>query len=90
MEKLEAPLSHLIRNAVDHGLEMPDRRRAAEKPVAGTVTVEARHRAGMLLVSVSDDGTVTLEAGGTFTTPATCSRELLFAAPADFLASLLP
>ncbi|HEY1186790.1 MAG TPA: hybrid sensor histidine kinase/response regulator, partial [Gemmata sp.] len=57
LEKLEAPLSHLIRNAVDHGLEPPDRRRAAEKPVAGTVTVEARHRAGMLLVSVSDDGT---------------------------------
>ncbi|MDY3561736.1 hybrid sensor histidine kinase/response regulator [Gemmata sp. JC673] len=56
LEKLEAPLAHLIRNAVDHGLEMPDLRRAAEKPVAGTVTVEARHRAGMLLVTVSDNG----------------------------------
>jgi two-component system sensor histidine kinase and response regulator WspE len=56
LEKLEAPLSHLIRNAIDHGLETPDRRRAAEKPAAGTITVEARHRAGMLLVTVSDDG----------------------------------
>lgn len=57
LEKLEAPLAHLIRNAVDHGLEMPDLRRAAEKPIVGTITVEARHRAGMLLVTVADDGT---------------------------------
>jgi two-component system, chemotaxis family, sensor histidine kinase and response regulator WspE len=56
LEKLESPLSHLIRNAIDHGLETPDLRGVAEKPAAGTITVEARHRAGMLLVTVSDDG----------------------------------
>ncbi len=56
LEKLESPLSHLIRNAVDHGLEMPDRRNTANKPAAGTITVEARHRAGMLLVTIADDG----------------------------------
>jgi two-component system sensor histidine kinase and response regulator WspE len=56
LEKLEAPLSHLIRNAVDHGLEATETRTAAGKPVAGTITLEARHRAGMLHVTVSDDG----------------------------------
>ncbi|MBM3981320.1 MAG: hybrid sensor histidine kinase/response regulator [Planctomycetes bacterium] len=56
LEKLESPLSHLIRNAVDHGLEPTDARTAAGKPAAGTITLEARHRAGMLHVTVSDDG----------------------------------
>jgi two-component system sensor histidine kinase and response regulator WspE len=56
LEKLEAPLSHLIRNAVDHGLDAPAERAAAGKPDTGTVRVEARHRAGMLLVTVADDG----------------------------------
>ncbi len=56
LEKLESPLSHLIRNAIDHGMEYPNVRAAANKPTAGTITLEARHRAGMLLVSVSDDG----------------------------------
>ncbi|MBP3954569.1 hybrid sensor histidine kinase/response regulator [Gemmata sp. G18] len=56
LEKLESPLSHLIRNAIDHGLELPGVRTASNKPAVGTITVEARHRAGMLLVSVSDDG----------------------------------
>ncbi len=56
LEKLESPLSHLIRNAVDHGLEPPQARGAARKPAAGTITVEARHRAGMLHVTVADDG----------------------------------
>jgi len=56
LEKLESPLSHLVRNAVDHGLEMPDLRAAAGKPEAGTITLDARHRAGMLLVTVADDG----------------------------------
>ena len=57
LEKLESPLSHLIRNAIDHGLETADVRTATSKPAGGTITLEARHRAGMLLVSVSDDGT---------------------------------
>ncbi|QJW97686.1 hybrid sensor histidine kinase/response regulator [Frigoriglobus tundricola] len=56
LEKLESPLSHLVRNAVDHGLEMPAARAAAGKAAAGTITLEARHRAGMLLVTVADDG----------------------------------
>ncbi|MFO0805387.1 MAG: hybrid sensor histidine kinase/response regulator [Gemmataceae bacterium] len=56
LEKLEAPLAHLIRNAVDHGLEPPDQRAAACKPATGVVRVEARHRAGMLSVTIADDG----------------------------------
>jgi len=56
LEKLEAPLTHLLRNAVDHGLELPEIRRAAGKPEAGVVQLEARHRAGMLVLTVRDDG----------------------------------
>ncbi|MBY0456880.1 MAG: response regulator, partial [Gemmataceae bacterium] len=56
LDRLESPLAHLIRNAVDHGLEAPAARAAAGKSAAGTITLEARHRAGMLLVTVSDDG----------------------------------
>ena len=56
LEKLEAPLGHLLRNAVDHGLESPQERDAAGKSVEGVVRLEARHSAGMLQVIVSDDG----------------------------------
>jgi two-component system sensor histidine kinase and response regulator WspE len=56
LERLESPLSHLIRNAIDHGLESPEVREAAGKPRGGTITLEARHRSGMLLVTVADDG----------------------------------
>ena len=56
LEKLESPLSHLVRNAIDHGVESPDERAAAGKPAAATVRLEARHRAGMLLVTIADDG----------------------------------
>jgi two-component system sensor histidine kinase and response regulator WspE len=56
LEKLEAPLNHLLRNAVDHAIETPELRRAAGKPEAGLIRVEARHRAGMLAITVSDDG----------------------------------
>lgn len=56
LEKLESPLSHLVRNAVDHGLEPSAVRSAAGKPPAGTIRVSAHHRAGMLHVSVGDDG----------------------------------
>ncbi len=56
LDKLESPLSHLVRNAVDHGMELPADRTAAGKPPAGTVRVDARHRAGMLHVTVADDG----------------------------------
>jgi two-component system sensor histidine kinase and response regulator WspE len=54
--KLEAPLGHLLRNAIDHGLESAADRVAAGKPAHGTIRLEARHRAGALQVIVSDDG----------------------------------
>ncbi len=56
LDRLEAPLNHLIRNALDHGLEMPEDRRAAGKPPMGTIRLEARHRAGMLQIVLADDG----------------------------------
>jgi two-component system sensor histidine kinase and response regulator WspE len=56
LDKLEAPLSHLIRNAIDHGLETPEDRLAAGKPAGGTIRLEARHRAGMLHITLTDDG----------------------------------
>ncbi len=56
MRKLEAPLNHMVRNAVDHGIEMPDVRLAAGKPAEGHMVLSARHHAGMLTVEVRDDG----------------------------------
>src|ERR1051325_8065036 len=56
LERLETPLAHLLRNAVDHGCELPEPRRAAAKPEESIIRLEARHSAGMLVVTVSDDG----------------------------------
>ncbi len=56
LEKLEAPLTHLLRNAVDHGIEMPEQRLAAGKPAEGLIRLKASHQAGQLLVELSDDG----------------------------------
>jgi two-component system sensor histidine kinase and response regulator WspE len=56
LDQLQAPLNHLLRNAVDHGLEPPDERRAAGKPETGSLRLEAHHSAGMLCVQVRDDG----------------------------------
>src|SRR6185312_3660235 len=56
LEKLEAPLTHLLRNAIDHGIELPELRRAAGKPEEGVIRLEAQHSAGNLLITVSDDG----------------------------------
>ena len=56
LDKLEAPLSHLVRNALDHGLETPAERAAAGKPETGEIRLEARHRAGMLHITLTDDG----------------------------------
>jgi len=56
LEKLEAPLTHLLRNAVDHGIEPPEERASAGKPPEGVITLEARHASGLLHVSVKDDG----------------------------------
>ena len=56
LSRLDAPLGHLLRNAVDHGIESPDERRAAGKPEEGTLCLEARHTAGRLHITLSDDG----------------------------------
>ena len=56
LEKLDAPLGHLLRNAIDHGIESADERLAAGKPAEGSITLEARHSAGMLQITVADDG----------------------------------
>ncbi|MGE7993491.1 hybrid sensor histidine kinase/response regulator [Pseudomonas sp. NPDC089554] len=56
LEKLEAPLTHLLRNAVDHGIELPERRLLAGKPSDGTLRLRASHQAGLLVLELSDDG----------------------------------
>ena len=56
LARLEAPLNHMLRNALDHGVETPDERRAKGKNPQATLRVEARHHAGMLRIRVSDDG----------------------------------
>ncbi|MBY6089609.1 chemotaxis protein CheA [Maritimibacter alkaliphilus] len=56
IERLADPLTHMIRNSVDHGLESPDSRRAAGKPPQGTVRLTAAHRSGRVVIEVSDDG----------------------------------
>ena len=56
LEKLESPLNHILRNAVDHGLEPPDERVAAGKPETCRLRIEAQHNAGMLVITVADDG----------------------------------
>ena len=56
LKKLEAPLTHILRNSLDHGIEMPEVRHCLGKPVEGTIKLEAFHRGGMLSVVVSDDG----------------------------------
>ncbi|MGJ7549274.1 hybrid sensor histidine kinase/response regulator [Pseudomonas alloputida] len=56
LEKLEAPLIHLLRNAVDHGIELSERRLLAGKPAEGTIRLRASHQAGLLMLELSDDG----------------------------------
>ena len=56
LDKLEAPLNHLIRNAIDHAIESPEQRQAAGKDPIGTIRLEARHSAGTLQIVVADDG----------------------------------
>jgi two-component system chemotaxis sensor kinase CheA len=56
VERLGEPLTHLIRNAVDHGLEMPDVREAAGKPAEGVLRLSAEHRSGRILIAIADDG----------------------------------
>ncbi|WPN31243.1 hybrid sensor histidine kinase/response regulator [Pseudomonas sp. P5_109] len=56
LEKLEAPLTHLLRNAVDHGIETPEQRLLAGKPAEGLIRLRASHQAGLLVLELSDDG----------------------------------
>lgn len=56
MEKIGDPLVHLVRNALDHGIEPVDARRAAGKPDSGTITLDAYHEGGNIVIEISDDG----------------------------------
>lgn len=56
LEAVKDPLTHLVRNAVDHGLESPDDRVAAGKPAEGVLTLRAYHEGGQVVVEVCDDG----------------------------------
>ena len=56
IERLADPLTHMIRNAVDHGLEAPDDRRARGKDVCGTIRLSAAHRSGRVIITIRDDG----------------------------------
>ncbi len=56
LERLEAPLTHLLRNALDHGIESPESRAAAGKDPIGHLTLSARHTFGKLIIMVKDDG----------------------------------
>ncbi|MEQ1532403.1 MAG: chemotaxis protein CheA [Sideroxydans sp.] len=56
IEKIADPLTHLVRNSLDHGIESPEKRMAAGKPAKGTITLKASHQGGNILIEVSDDG----------------------------------
>jgi two-component system, chemotaxis family, sensor kinase CheA len=56
IELLIDPLTHVVRNAIDHGIEPPEERRAAGKPEQGTIAMRATHRGGSVIIEVTDDG----------------------------------
>jgi len=56
LELLGDPLTHLVRNAADHGVESTEAREAAGKPAEGTITLKAFHRSGRIVIEISDDG----------------------------------
>ncbi|MDD2720979.1 MAG: chemotaxis protein CheW [Gallionella sp.] len=56
IEKIADPLTHLVRNSLDHGIESPEKRLAAGKPEKGTITLKASHQGGNIVIEVSDDG----------------------------------
>ncbi|HEY2828761.1 MAG TPA: chemotaxis protein CheA [Thermoanaerobaculia bacterium] len=56
VEMLRDPLTHMIRNSIDHGIEPPEERIAAGKPASGAITLAAQHEAGSIVIRVSDDG----------------------------------
>ena len=55
-ERIIDPLTHLVRNSLDHGIELPEEREAAGKPRAGRLTLSARHQGGNIIIEVIDDG----------------------------------
>lgn len=57
LDALRDPLVHLVRNAFDHGIEMPEVRQATGKPASGQIEIEARHQGGQTIITVADDGT---------------------------------
>ena len=56
LEAIKDPLTHLVRNAIDHGLERPERRLEAGKPAEGVLRLRASHEGGQVLIEISDDG----------------------------------
>ena len=56
IEKIADPLTHLVRNSLDHGIEVPEKRIAAGKPAQGTITLRAFHQGGNIVIEVNDDG----------------------------------
>ncbi|WP_075258836.1 chemotaxis protein CheA [Herbaspirillum camelliae] len=56
IERIVDPLTHLVRNSIDHGIELPDARRASGKSEAGTLSLSAEHQGGNIIIEVSDDG----------------------------------
>lgn len=56
VEKINDPLTHLVRNSLDHGIEMPEERLRSGKPEKGTVQLNAYHEAGRIVIQISDDG----------------------------------
>lgn len=56
IDKIAEPLTHMIRNAVDHGIESPEKREAAGKDPEGTIKLSAKHRSGRILIELQDDG----------------------------------
>jgi len=56
IEMIRDPLTHIVRNAIDHGIELPAERQAAAKPAAGTLRVDARQSGNQILIEIADDG----------------------------------
>src|SRR5205085_2193667 len=56
LDLIKDPLTHMVRNSADHGIEMPAERRAAGKPEKGTVRLSAWHQGGQIIIEVADDG----------------------------------
>ena len=56
LDLIKDPLTHMVRNSADHGLETPEQRRAARKPEKGTIRLSAYHEGGHIIIEIADDG----------------------------------